>query len=268
MPALDAARFRDADKYASYLNSVAGRLRSDLAWENLRGLLPAECSGLRALDLGGGTGAVSVRLARMDFAVVLLDSSEEMLGTARKEMVANDVADRIALRHADGNRLHKLFDAEIFDLVVCHNLLEYVEDPGAILRSIAGIVKKDAVVSVLARNRAGEVLRAAIKSGDWKLAKANLSAETVVDALFGEPVRVFDRAGLARMLTQAGLGVVAEYGVRVFSDYVDSKALDDEAYRRIFDLEFTLGAQPQFAAIARYSQLIARRSSALATPGT
>ncbi|HEY0702485.1 MAG TPA: methyltransferase domain-containing protein [Candidatus Acidoferrales bacterium] len=267
MPALDAARFRDADKYASYLNSFAGRLRSDLAWENLRGFLPLDSTGLRALDLGGGTGVVSLRLAGMCFEVVLLDSSREMLRMAQKDAEANGVAARINLCHTDADQLDNLFDADFFDFIVCHNLLEYIEDPGAILRSIARIAKKGAVVSVLVRNRAGEVLRAAIKSGDWGLAKANLSAETVVDSLFGEPVRVFDRTDLVRVLTQAGLGLAAEYGVRVFSDYVESKDLDDENYRRLLELEFTLGARPQFAAIARYSQLIIRRSGAPATPG-
>lgn len=268
MPTLDATRFRDANKYASYLNTVAGRLRGDLAWENLRRSLPVKCSGLRGLDLGGGTGVVSLRLARMEFQVVLLDSSEEMLGIARREAEASVVSARIAFRQADASQLHSLLETDSFDIVVCHNLLEYVADPGAILRSIAQVARKDAVVSVLVRNRAGEVLKAAIKSGDCGLAKTLLCADTVVESLYDKPVRIFDPADVRRLFSQAGLGVLAEYGVRVVSEYVDSKHLDDEAYRQLLELELTLGAQPQFAAIARYSQLIARRSGPVATPGT
>jgi hypothetical protein len=118
------------------------------------------------------------------------------------------------------------------------------------------------------RNRAGEVLKAAIKSGDWALAKANLSAETVIDSLFGEPVRVFDRTNLIQILADAGLTVVAESGVRVFSDYIGSTTFDDETYGQLLELESTLGAQAQFAAIARYSQLIARSSGAVASTRT
>jgi S-adenosylmethionine-dependent methyltransferase len=263
MRPLNAARFEDAHKYASYLNTVAGKLRSDLAWEFLRGSLPAEHFGFRVLDLGGGTGTLSVRLARMGFAVVLLDRSEDMLRIARKNVEAEEIVARIAFRQADADRLDSLFEPDSFDVVVCHNLLEYVADPAAILRGIARIIRKNAVVSVLARNRAGEVLKAAIKSGDWQLAKANLSADTVTDSLFGEPVRVFDRTDLIQMVAGAGLALTAEYGVRVFSDYVDSEDLDNGAYRQLFELELTLGAQPQFAAVARYSQLIARGSGAL-----
>ena len=268
MGPLNAERFNDAHKYASYLNTVAGKLRSDLAWEFLRGSLPIEHSGLRVLDLGGGTGTVSVRLAQMGFEVTLLDRSEEMLRIARKNVEADEIAVRIAFYQADVDRLDSLFEHNSFDVVVCHNLLEYVADPGAILCSIARITKKNAVVSVLARNRAGEVLKAAIKSSDWQVAKANLSADTVTDSLFGEPVRVFDRKDLIQMLAGAGLALTAEYGVRVFSDYVDAEGLDNEAYRQLYELELTLGTQPQFAAVARYSQLIARGSGAAPNPGT
>jgi hypothetical protein len=122
-------------------------------------------------------------------------------------------------------------------------------------------------VSILVRNRAGEVLRAAIKLGDFGLARTNLTAETVTDSLFGEPVRVFDPTDFPLAQADQGLGIVAEYGVRVFSDYVDTD-LNADTYRQLFELESILGAQPKFAAIARYSQLIARRSSASTSQGT
>jgi len=83
-----------------------------------------------------------------------------------------------------------------------------------------------------------------------------------VDSLFGKPVRVFDPADILDMLAPAGLAVVAEYGVRVFSDYLDSENLDGEAHRQLLELESILGSRGQFAAIARYMQMIARRSSA------
>jgi hypothetical protein len=84
----------------------------------------------------------------------------------------------------------------------------------------------------------------------------------VVEPLFREPVRVFGPADIHGMLTSASLEIVAEHGVRVFSDYVGSDDMTDERYRQVFELELTLGARPEFAAIARYTQVIARRSSA------
>jgi 2-polyprenyl-3-methyl-5-hydroxy-6-metoxy-1,4-benzoquinol methylase len=255
---LDTSRFQDAGKYAAYLKTPPGRLRSELAWDNVRRSLPRNASRYRALDAGGGTGFASVELARMGFDVVLLDGSEQMLRIAREQAEASE---RISFCRADTGQLPELFDAESFDVVVCHNLLEYVESPFATIRDIARVLRKDAMLSVLVRNRAGEVLKAAIKSGDWKLATTNLNAETVVDSLYGESVRVFALAEVRDLLTRAGLEVVAEHGVRVFFDYMNLENLTDASYFQIFELESALGARPEFAAIARYIQVIARRSA-------
>jgi len=263
MHALDAAQFRDADRYSSYLETALGRLRSELAWQNLQRFLPANPFRRRVLDLGGGTGSMSLRLAEMGFRVVLLDSSEEMLRIAKKEVQASGNAERVSFHHLDASMLQQLFAAESFDLVLCHNLLEYVANPAAILAKTAYVLRKEAVVSLLARNRPGEALKAAIKSTDWELMKANLSAETAVDSLYGKPVRIFDSKVLLDMLAEAGLDVIAQHGVRVFSDYRDPKDFTDEAvYGQVLALELIFGAQPEFAGIARYTQLIARRSSA------
>jgi cystathionine beta-lyase family protein involved in aluminum resistance len=124
------------------------------------------------------------------------------------------------------------------------------------------------VFSILVRNRAGEVLKEAIKSRDWKLATANLTAETVVDSLYGEFVRVFAPAEVGDLLARAGLEVVAEQGVRVFFDYLGLENLSDAAYSQIFELESALGVRPEFAAIARYIQVIARRSCASSSKET
>lgn len=257
---LETTQFQDADKYLAYLRTSPGRLRSDLAWEKLQEFLPGRAGQRRVLDLGGGTGAVSVRLARKEFQVVLLDSSEEMLGIARKDAEASGVAERISFRHADACQLPEVFESESFDIIVCHNLLEYVADPSAIVRGIAYALRKDGISSLLVRNRSGEVLRAAIKSPGLGLAKDNLFAQTVVDSLYGKPIRVFDPAEVVQILANANLGVVTECGVRVFSDYGDLADPDPETYRHLLELEFTLGSQPQFAAIARYIQTIARHS--------
>jgi S-adenosylmethionine-dependent methyltransferase len=262
MRMLNISRFQEADKYAAYLKTPPGRLRSELAWENVRRFLPGNASKLRALDVGGGTGFASVRLARMGYEVVLLDGSEEMLRIAREQAGAASVAMRISFCHADAGQLPELFEAGSFDIVICHNLLEYAEDPSKTARDIANVLRKDAVLSVLVRNRAGEVLKDAIKSRDWKLAVANLTAETVVDSLYGEPVRVFAPEEVRDLLARASLEVVAEHGVRVFFDYLDLDNLEDAAYSHIFELESALGVRPEFVAIARYIQVISRRSGA------
>ena len=72
-----------AAKYAAYLETPEGRLRLDLAFANLQEFLPPDTHSLRALDLGCGTGAIGIRLARLGFHVTLLDPSLPMLDFAQ-----------------------------------------------------------------------------------------------------------------------------------------------------------------------------------------
>jgi len=265
MRTLETTHFQDAEKYAAYLKTPLGRLRTELAWENLRRFLAEDARGRRVLDLGGGTGSISLRLAQMEFEVVLLDSSEEMLGLARREAETCGVGERISFVHGDASRLEDFFAAESFDVVVCHNLLEYVADPGAIAGKIAQLLRSDGAVSILVRNRAGEVLKAAIKSEDLAVAKTARTAETVVDSLYGKPLRVFEPEAVVNLLGRAGLDAFLQRGVRVFADYREPKDLEGEAgYQKMLELELMLGARREFASIARYTQLIARQRSGLA----
>ena len=264
MTELDTARFRCTDKYVAYLGTIEGKLRLDLGWINLREFLPVTTASRRVLDVGSGTGTLALRLAELGFSVDLLDSSEPMLALAREQAHARELSDCTSFHQGDASRLPDLFEPSSFHTVICHNLLEYVEEPLAVLRGLAQVLKQDgeSVASVLVRNRWGEVLKAAIKCNDSAVAETALVAETVIDSLYGEPVRVFDPAAVRSMMERAGLQVVAERGVRVVSDYLDCRALTDDGYKRLLELELLLGAQPQLAAVARYTQIIARAPAA------
>ena len=169
---------------------------------------------------------------RLGHEVVLLDSSDQMLRIARQDADAWNVTPRISFCHADTGQLRELFAAESFGVVVCHNLLEYSEVPSTTVRDMAHVLRNDGVLSILVRNRAGEVLKDAAKSGDWKLATANLTAETVVDTLYGNRMRLFAPADLHEMLAGTGLEMVAEHGVRVFFDYLAQQNPTNELTRK------------------------------------
>lgn len=254
----------DADKYAAYLETPEGRLRLDLAFANLQEFLPQGARPLRALDIGCGTGATALRLARLGIHVMLLDSSSSMLDLAVRAAGEAGVADWIESKHGDAAQLVSLFRAESFDVVLCHNVLEYVVDPVAVLRGAArGLRNSAAILSVLVRNRAGEVLKAAIQGGDLAAAEASLTAEWGHESLYGGKVRLFTSESLHAMLKAAELGVASKRGIRVLSDYLPPRVSRNAEYERIFELERKLGRQPEFAAIARYTHCLARAAATM-----
>ncbi len=271
----DSGRFQSgAAKYAAYLETPEGRLRSDLAFANLQDFLPLPHTklSLRALDLGCGTGAAAVRLARLGINVTLLDSSPAMLEIAKRAAREAGVDGKIALKHGDAAQVTNLFPVGSFDIVLCHNILEYVDDPDAVLFAAAQVLRSDStgigILSILVRNRAGEVLKAGIQAGDLKTAERNLTSVWGYESLFGGRVRLFTLDSLQVMTKAASLAVAAERGVRVISDYLPAQVSRREEYERILELERKLGSRPEFAAVARYVQIIARHSCASSSKET
>ncbi len=260
-----------ADKYAAYLETPEGRLRSDLAFAHLQDFLPLPQSGrpLLGLDVGGGTGAAAVCLARLGIGVTLLDSSPTMLEIAKRAAREAGLDEKIKLKLGDAAQVANLFPAGSFDIVLCHNILEFVDDPNAVLSAAARVMRSDSsgtgILSILVRNRAGEVLKAVIAEGDLEAAERNLTAAWGNESLFGGRVRLFTLDSLQAMTKTASLAVAAERGVRVISDYLAPQISRREEYSRIFELERKLGSRPEFAAVARYIQVIARHSCALSS---
>lgn len=266
----DDDRFESgAGEYAAYLETIEGRLRLDLAWENFRAALWHGASDERprapradvplALDLGCGPGALALRLAREGWNVVAVDASAAMIELTEAAALREGLADKIETGRFAAERAADRFDPFTLDLALCHNVLEYVSDPAAVLEAVARVVRPGGLVSLLARNRAGEAMRDAVRLHDLDSAERALTAESVRESLYGGPARLFDAASLTALAARFGMRAVAVRGVRVVADYLPPSLSDTpEAYARLLAFELRIGADPAFIPVARYTQLLAR----------
>jgi S-adenosylmethionine-dependent methyltransferase len=186
-----------------------------------------------------------------------------MLEIAQRAARESGVSDQITIKCGDVGRLSGLFESRAFDVILCHNVLEYADDPGAVLAGAAGLLRDSwALLSVLVRNQAGEVLKAAIQTGDLAAAEDALTAEWGQESLYGGKVRLFSLDRMRDALKVASLKVIAERGVRVVADYLPARISRDADYQKIFELECKLGSRAEFTAAARYIQILACRVSA------
>jgi S-adenosylmethionine-dependent methyltransferase len=280
MPNTDERFESGAPAYAAYLQTSEGRLRLDIAWENFLSIIDETDTAQtktdqastraetprRALDLGGGTGALGLRFAALGWRVAVVDPSATMLSLAAEAARGQGLAERVTFHQAEAERARECFAPQTFHAAVCHNVLEYVPDPRAALHTLAALVRAGGLVSLVARNRAGEAIRAALKAHDLEEAERALTADTANESLYGGPARLFDAERLSELATEVGLEVIAARGVRVVADYLPASLSDTaETYARLLAFERTLGARPAFAAVARYTQIIARRLSDTAT---
>lgn len=260
----DSERFRsEADRYAAYLETPEGRLRLDLPFANLQEFLPPLQIKLplRALDLGCGTGANGLRFARLGFQVTLMDSSLAMLDIAKRAAQDAGIVEKIEIKQGDADQLENLLHDASFDVILCHNVLEFVDDPGTVLVGAARALRdSSSILSILVRNQAGEVLKAALLAGDLGAAKHSLTAGWGNESLYGGRVRLFTPDTTRAMLKAASLAVIAERGVRVVSDYLPPRVSLSAEYEKVFELERKLASRPNFSAVARYTHHLARRA--------
>jgi S-adenosylmethionine-dependent methyltransferase len=237
------------------------RLRYTLVHDNLcRHLGPAP---LRILDAGGGDGRDSVPLAALGHDVVIVDYVPAMLEGARQHAAAFGVVDRVTTILGNVVELDTAFAGAgtAFDLVLCHNVLQYMPAPQMLLDKLGRLLLPGGLLSLLTPNPASESYRLALQQLDFAGALAALDATTYTNVLYGAEVHLFTPAELEQRVAAAGLEGVASYGVRCVIDYVQDNDIKHvpETYAQILELERALSQRSPYRELARFGQLIARR---------
>ena len=90
------------------------------------------------LDIGTGTGRIAGLLAPRASRVVGIDRSHEMLAIARAALAGREYR-HVQLRH--GDMYHLAVPARSMDLIVLHQVLHFADDPVAVLREIARVLR-------------------------------------------------------------------------------------------------------------------------------
>lgn len=226
------------------------------------------------IDVGGGSGTRAVPLALLGCTVLVVDSSIDALAILRRRAADAGVAERITAVQADAAALATAVPSRQADLVLCHNLLESLDDPAAAVAGMAAALKPGGTASVLVAGRFAAVLAQAV-AGRFGDAAAILSGP---DGRFGpdDPLlRRFDVQGLESLLTAGGLQVESTTGIGVVSGLVpggfrpgsrqgSSNANDPGrtsaqfAEPRLAGLEAELAGHPQLREIATDLHTVAR----------
>ncbi|MCX4727116.1 methyltransferase [Streptomyces sp. NPDC090052] len=231
-------------------------LRTAVVWDVLKDALDrrAEASGrstLDVLDTGGGTGNFAVPVALLGHRVTVVDPSPNALFGLERRAAEAGVADRVRGVQGDVLGLFDVVERGGYDAVLCHGVLEYVEDPAEGIRNAVDALRPSGALSLLAAGLGGAVLARAL-AGHFSEARQALTdpAGRWGD---GDPVpRRFSAEQLTGLVTTAGLEVGAVHGVRVFADLVPGVLVDTEpgALEALLKLEAAAAELPAFHSVA------------------
>ena len=248
--------------FSSHLEDWRGWQESP--WGRIRYRVVAETLGrtcaslgeapLRVLDIGGGDGGDAAPLADAGHDVTVLDQSEELLELARSRVNVRTV-------RADLEDLPSLGLGQ-FDLVLCHNVIQYRPDTASVVAVLAGAVADGGAISLMAPNPPAEVLAAAVRRTDLVEAAELVDAPTIRTKTFGQSVRRVGADEAIDALRAAGFPAVARYGIRCVTDFIadDDRKHEPAFYDDLEALELTLCDREPFVRTARMWQLVARGS--------
>ena len=236
-------------------------VRTGVVWDGLREVL-ADGSfperEARIVDIGGGTGGFAVPLAELGHTVQVIDPSPDALASLDRRARERGVSDRVGGQQGDLADLADLVDEA--DLVLCHGVLEVVDDPAAALAAIARVLRPGGHLSLLVAQRHAAVVAKAM-AGHFQAARELLDAG---DPPSGRGARAgghrFTRDELVDLLAGAGLQTGVVHAVRVFSDLVPGSLLDLEpgAAAALVELERAVASRPEYLPLAAQLHALAR----------
>lgn len=105
-----------ANSYDEWYEKFEGAVENYVDWELLKGYLPKNRYA-KILDAAGGTGRITLPLAKMGYSVTLCDISPSMLSVAKEKLLGEGILDKVEILECDVCKLQ--FADESFDFVIC-----------------------------------------------------------------------------------------------------------------------------------------------------
>jgi S-adenosylmethionine-dependent methyltransferase len=242
---------RRSDRPSERPSERRAAARTSVVWDAVHPYVEA---GTEVLDIGGGTGGFAVRVAQLGARVTVVDPSPDALAALARR--ARELAVEVAAHQGDLSTLVEVAGAGSADLVLCHGVLEVVDDPAAALATLGQVLRPGGVLSLLVAQRHAAVVARAM-AGHFT------QALTLLDAAPGErdgrAGHRFTASELTELVADAGFAVQAVHGVRVFADLVPGSLLDLEpgASAALVELERAVSERAEYLPLATQLHLLA-----------
>lgn len=207
--------------------------------------------GMKVLDFGSGEGDTAAHLA-LSNAVTAVEPSADMLAN-RTEGAYTQLRGGIELVQA--------MPEKSFDMVVCHNVLEYVDEKEAYLRALARVVKPGGYLSLVKHNRPGRVMQMTVLLNDFAMANNLLDGGSGTTASFGD-IRYYEDEDALRWLP--GFSCEMCWGARTFWDLQQKQEChtDPVWQQQMLALEERVSTIPQYQNIAFFHHLLMKKADA------
>ena len=220
------------------------RLFKKIVWKQIGNL-----EGKKILDFGSGEGITANHFAKKN-DVTAIEPSEEMLSNAWKDNEYNQIV-------GDVNAL-SVFNDETFDIIICHNVLEYVDNKEEVIKVLTRVLKQNGILSIVKHNRPGRVMQMAVLLDDFEKANAILDGKNSTASKFGT-IRYYEDNDITKWEPQ--LTISANFGIRTFWDLQQNqqKHGDEDWQEKMMQLELRVSQMQEYRDIAFFHHLLLKK---------
>jgi S-adenosylmethionine-dependent methyltransferase len=208
------------------------------------------------LDAGGGQGQFSLRLAQAGHRVVICDISAEMLSLAQEQIDQLGVADRVQLIHCAIQDLpqHLPGPQRQFDFVICHAVMEWMQEPQSLLPCLLAYLKPEGYLSLTFYNVHSLIYKNLLRTNFKKIISKDYGGArgslTPINPL--EPQQVLGWAA------ELQLQLLSHSGIRVFHDYIFNEEHRAREPHTLVQMELEFSQQEPYRSLGRYVHLLLR----------
>ena len=220
------------------------------AWERLfKKIIWKQIGDIRdkkILDFGSGEGITADHFAEHN-DVTAVEPDEDMLQNAWTDHAYTQIV-------GDVSALAEFAD-DTFDIVICHNVLEYIDDKKSVVQELTRVLKPGGIMSVAKHNRAGRIMQMAVLLDDFDKANALLDGKNSTASKFGE-IRYYEADDINEWVPD--LDVEKCYGIRTFWDLQQNqeKHADEEWQKKQMQLDMRVSEIDAFRDVAFFHHLI------------
>ena len=158
-------------------------LMKRIVWKQL-----GEIRDKNILDFGSGIGVTANYLAEHNDVTAIEPDGDSIKERWIDNQYTQIVGSTEELRE---------FDDETFDMIICHNVLEYAEDRPEIVKEFARILKPNGKISIVKHNRAGRVMQMVVLLNDFEHAHSLLDGNDGMALKYGA-IRYYEDADIEK----------------------------------------------------------------------
>ncbi len=231
----------DMKLYYDYTVSPLGKLYYKTIFKQLE-----EISGKKVLDFGSGFGFLSNFLAQKN-EVTAVEIDSAMIEQSENKGNYTQI-------HGGLQALEQ-FENETFDLVTCHLVLEFVDNPKPFLGQLVRVLKRGGTLSIVKHNKNGRVVQAVVQDFDIDDANKLMDGGFSFSSAFGD-IKYYDNNDITG-LTDNKLFVKHTFGARAVASLHSLETQQSEGWLgKMFQIETRLLEHEEFIKTAYFNHLL------------